>query len=354
MDRKSLVASLQNFRQNLLRQQYLNSSLDELRRKRAEYERQCKLSENPDKASYPPEKSTYGYERLSAYDKKHMPKEKSKKYKEFRVSFCATLLKILIYLFLVAALSVGVWLLIMKLGKIPFADALKLFADSDKRTLAIGILVITMCVMTYLIRFRVNDGNGLFEYDTFHDFFGDIFDGVYEKRLKRYFARHAVARSREYKIDLEENYEKSKKVSDETKPRLAETIALISTKSQELDAINKAVDEYDILPEKYKTVDAVEHISGYIRDMRADSIKEAINLYAYEASERSHRNRLMWEAQLQTEAMQNAADAAWRAADEQARTARAQERAADEAEKRRKAAEETLDKVKDIKDILDS
>ena len=75
MDRGSLVASLQNFGQSLARQRMLKESLDDLRKKEAEYERQCKLTERPG-TSNPPEESTYDYKRLSAYDEKHKPIQK--------------------------------------------------------------------------------------------------------------------------------------------------------------------------------------------------------------------------------------------------------------------------------------
>lgn len=331
MDRESLVASLKNFGQSLARQRMLKESLDDLRKKKAEYERQCKLTEKPG-TSNPPEESTYDYKRLSAYDEKHKPKERSKKYKEFCVSFCANLLRILIFILLAMGITAGIWLLIWKIAN---RNPLEPFTDSEARPIAIGIMVFIMCGVSYWLIATGKDG--LFEYASFYDFFDGIFDRTYNNRLKRYFARHKAARLREYKIDLGENYEKSKKISDETKPKLEKTIALIENKRRELAEVNRAIAEYDILPEKYKYPHAVDSITEYIRDMRADSIKEAINLYVVESRERSRENIRRFEEERRLE--------------EQRETSR---RLIEEEERRRKAAEEISDTMKDIKNKLDN
>lgn len=338
MDRKSLVASLQNFRQNLLRQRDLKSSLDDLRKKWDEYERESKqpLRKECDTA---PENEGFNGTNLAKYDAKNKPIPPDGLYEDGKSGFFLERKSgLIVYLISTVALAVVLMFVCRKIS-----PTLEIFEDWFS-TIVVGILLLIASgfVLFWALGFFV----GLF--------IDPIIRSKYSKRKKKYYINHKQARAEAYQKDLDEKYASDKKYADEMAQKLSEAELAIAYTSSELDAINKAVAEYDILPEKYKTLDAVEHISDYIRDMRADSIKEAINLYAYEASERSHRNRLMWEAHLQTEAMQNAADAAWRTADEQARTARAQERAADEAEKRRKAAEETLDKVKDIKDILDS
>lgn len=349
MDRGSLVASLKNFGQNLARQRELEASLDDLRKKKAEYERQCKLTEKPG-TSNPPEESTYDYKRLSAYDKKHKPKERSRKYKEFRVSFCANLLRILIFILLAMGITAGIWLLICKIAK---GNPLEPFTDSEARPIAIGIMVFIMCGVSYWLIAVGNDG--LFKYASFYDFFDGVFDRTYNNRLKRYFARHKAARLREYKIDLEENYEKSKKISDETKPKLEKTIALIENKRRELAEVNRAIAEYDILPEKYKYPDAVDSITEYIRDMRADSIKEAINLYVVESRERSRENIRRYEEERRLEEMRTAQqEMMYEARRRSEELQNAQQELIDEERRRRKATEEISDTMKDIKNKLDN
>lgn len=339
MDRKSLVASLQSFRKNLVRQQYLNSSLDELRRKRDEYKRGSRqpLRKECDTA---PEKAKAGDTNLAEYDEKNKPRLPKGMDKEDGEDPTLLNCNLIYTVLIISTVALAVVLMFVCRKILP---SFKIF-ENWISTIVVGILLLiaSLFVLLVVIVFLVTL------------FIDPVIRSKYLKRKKEYYIKHKQARTEAYQKDLDEKYASGKKYADEMAQKLPKAELAVANASREFDAVNKAVAEYDILPEKYKTLDAVEHISDYIRDMRADSIKEAINLYAYEASERSHRNRLMWEAQLQTEAMQNAADAAWRAADEQARTARAQERAADEAEKRRKAAEETIDKVKDIKDILDS
>lgn len=335
MDRESLVASLRNFRQNLVRQRNMEALLDDLRKERDEYERGSKqpLRKECDTA---PEEAEARETNLAEYDKKNkpmLPEGMEKKDGKTTTFLCSKLFPT------VLIISSAVLTVIYDI-RLTLQGTFKDLATIIFGGIILFIVVILILAIIFAIIVRI--------------FVDPVILAIYKKRKKKYYINHKQARAEAYQKDLDEKYASDKKYADEMAQKLSEAELAIAYTSSELDAINKAVAEYDILPEKYKTLDAVEHISDYIRDMRADSIKEAINLYAYEASERSHRNRLMWEAQLQTEAMQNAADAAWRAADEQARTARAQERAADEAEKCRKAAEETLDKVKDIKDILDS
>lgn len=335
MDRKSLVASLRNFRQNLIRQRDLKLSLSDLQEERDKYKRGSKqpLKKECDTA---PEKAGFNDTNLAKYDKKNEPRlPKGMEEKDGKdPTFMDSKLFYIVMAIFSAILTVIYDIKLTLRGT--FEDlAATIFGGIILFFVVMFILVIIFSIIVVIL-------------------VDPIILAIYPKRKKEYYIKHKQARAEAYQKDLDEKYASDKKHADEMSQKLSEAELAIVYTSSELDAVNKVVAEYDILPEKYKTLDAVEHISDYIRDMRADSIKEAINLYAYETSERSHRSRLMWEAHLQTEAMQNAADAAWRTADEQARTARAQERAADEAEKRRKAAEETLDKVKDIKDILDS
>ena len=111
----------------------------------------------------------------------------------------------------------------------------------------------------------------------------------------------------------------------------------IEKQERELAEVNRVIAEYDILPEKYKYFDAVDRITEYIRDMRADSIKEAINLYVFEGRERSRENIRQFEEERRLEEQREAS-----------------RRLIEEAERRRKAAEETRDTMKDIKNKLDN
>lgn len=340
MDRESLVASLKNLGKSLARQRELEASLDDLRKKKAEYERRCKLTEKPG-TSNPPKESTYDYKRLSAYDEKHKPIQKGPP-----TGIVCLLLRVLCFVILAPAIYALIMLVLCTLaGSTSWAiDLIKSsIKEPEPGTFLVGgaAVVGAWCAtpwMSGIIGALMSES-----------------DQKYKKRLNEYLARHKAARLREYKIDLEEKYEKSKKISDETKPKLEKTIALIENERRELAEVNRVIAEYDILPEKYKYPDAVDSITEYIRDMRADSIKEAINLYVVESRERSRENIRRYEEERRLEEMRTAQqEMMYEARRRSEELQNAQQELIDEERRRRKAAEEISDTMKDIKNKLDN
>lgn len=73
MDRGSLVASLQNFRQSLSRQRKLEASLDDLRKQEEEYRKGSKKPIRKE-CDVAPEKAGDKDTNLAKYDEKHKPK----------------------------------------------------------------------------------------------------------------------------------------------------------------------------------------------------------------------------------------------------------------------------------------
>lgn len=349
MDRGSLVASLQNFGQSLARQRMLKESLDDLRKKEAEYERQCKLTERPG-TSNPPEESTYDYKRLSAYDEKHKPIQK----KPTRIVgwLLCVLCFVLSFVILAPAIYALIMLVLFTLAGYSISETIDVIKSSINEPTSGTFLVGGAAVIGAIIGAWYATA---FMAGIIGDLMSESYDERYKKRLNKYFARHKAARLREYKIDLEENYEKSKKISDETKPKLEKTIALIENKRRELAEVNRAIAEYDILPEKYKYPHAVDSITEYIRDMRADSIKEAINLYVVESRERSRENIRRFEEERRLEEMRTAQqEMMYEARRRSDKLQNAQQELIDEERRRRKATEEISDTMKDIKNKLDN
>lgn len=340
MDRESLVASLKNLGKSLARQRGLEASLDDLRKKKAEYEKQCKPTEKP-WTSNPPKESTYDYKRLSAYDEKHKPIQKGPP-----TGIVFLLLCVPCFVILAPAIYALIMLVLCTLAG-STSWAIDLIKSSIKEP-ELG---------TFLVGGAAVVGAG-FATPWMAGIIGALIsesDQKYKKRLNKYFASHKAARLREYKIDLEEKYEKSKKISDETKPKLEKTIALIENKRRELAEVNRVIAEYDILPEKYKYPDAVDSITEYIRDMRADSIKEAINLYVVESRERSRENIRRYEEERRLEEMRTAQqEMMYEARRRSEELQNAQQELIDEERRRRKAAEEISDTMKDIKNKLDN
>ena len=64
----------------------------------------------------------------------------------------------------------------------------------------------------------------------------------------------------------------------------ADTLRRFQPKLQEMDAIALKLETSGVIPEKYRTYHAVSHILEYIKNFRADSLKEGLNLYEEEMS----------------------------------------------------------------------
>ncbi|SER24532.1 hypothetical protein SAMN04487944_10246 [Gracilibacillus ureilyticus] len=67
--------------------------------------------------------------------------------------------------------------------------------------------------------------------------------------------------------------------------------------------------DYSIVPEKYWTVHAIQMFEEYIQNSRADSLKEAINLYEQELRHEEHMQEMRHLKQLQAATYQKAQEA---------------------------------------------
>lgn len=68
------------------------------------------------------------------------------------------------------------------------------------------------------------------------------------------------------------DYFKRKQLSKQILPELRKLSAKMNTIADELDS-------FTILPQRYRTIHAVDSIGNYLVNKRADTLKEAINLY---------------------------------------------------------------------------
>ena len=99
------------------------------------------------------------------------------------------------------------------------------------------------------------------------------------------------------------------------------------------------------LPATYKEINIVDTIVGYLENLRADSLKEAINLYEYEHEMKVHNasvRQAAWQSAFQAE----------RQAEAMREAAEHQERLTQEAERRRRAAEKAAEANQEALDIL--
>lgn len=304
MDRGSLVASLQNFRQSLSRQRKLEASLDDLRKLEEEYREGSKKPIRKE-CDVAPEKAGDKDTNLAKYDEKHKPKD----IKEFVGS--------------------ALYYVLMVVLGVVFAVLMTLYFGLSTFIIALIIdLILALVIAGFVSFFAVSLIGAILD---------NITASIDKNRGKRYLKKHKAARLREYNKDLENQYEKQLNYANEMSLKRAAALPVIEKQERELAEVNRAIAEYDILPEKYKYFDAVDRITEYIRDMRADSIKEAINMYVFERRERSREDIRQFEEE--------------RRLDERRETSR---RLIEEAERRRKAAEETRDTMKDIKNKLDN
>ncbi len=305
MDRGSLVASLQNFRQSLSRQRKLEASLDDLRKLEEEYREGSKKPIRKE-CDVAPEKAGDKDTNLAEYDEKHKPKN----IKEFMGSA-------LYYVLMIVSAIVSTVLIIWHYGSPTWGIAVYI-----EQSIIVFVIAGIASFLSFLLIGVIVDS---------------IIAPINKNRGKRYLKKHKAARLRGYKKDLENQYEKQLNYANEMSLKRAAALPVIEKQERELAEVNRAIAEYDILPEKYKYPHAVDSITEYIRDMRADSIKEAINLYVFESRERSRENIRQFEEERRLEEQREAS-----------------RRLIEEAERRRKAAEETRDTMKDIKNKLDN
>lgn len=305
MDRGSLVASMKNFGQNLARQRKLKESLDDLRKLEEEYRKGSKKPIRKE-CDVAPKEAGVNDTHLAKYDEKHKPKN----IKEFMGSA-------LYYVLMIVSAIVSTVLMMMHWG-----------ASTAFIIMFVIDLILALVIAGFVSFFAVSLIGAILD---------NITASIDKSRGKRYLKKHKAARLREYNKDLENQYEKQLNYANEMSLKRAAALPVIEKQERELAEVNRAIAEYDILPEKYKYPHAVDSITEYIRDMRADSIKEAINLYVVERRERSREDIRQFEEERRLEERREAS-----------------RRLIEEAERRRKAAEETRDTMKDIKNKLDN
>jgi hypothetical protein len=85
------------------------------------------------------------------------------------------------------------------------------------------------------------------------------------------------------------DYFKRKQLIRQIKPELIQI-------SEQMNNLVEKLDQFTLLPEKYWTLQAVDTIGNYFQNRRADTLKEAINLYEdelYKAQQlRNHQHQV--------------------------------------------------------------
>lgn len=166
--------------------------------------------------------------------------------------------------------------------------------------------------------------------------------------VEKYMLKHKHARKAEYQKDLDINQAAIDKYNAKIQA-MNKTVAEYQGKIKEdrarLDEANKVVQADTTLPATYKEINIVDTIVGYLENLRADSLKEAINLYEYEHEMKVHNasvRQAAWQSAFQAE----------RQAEAMREAAEHQERLTQEAERRRRAAEKAAEANQEALDIL--
>lgn len=176
----------------------------------------------------------------------------------------------------------------------------------------------------------------------------DIGIGIEMKREDKYVRNYARQRKEAYQKDYDANqaeldayFDKVRSFNEDTE----ECNKFIALAEKQLKEAVEVVNADDCIPAAYKEINIVDTIVGYLENLRADSLKEAINLYEYEHEMKAHNasvRQAAWQSAFQAE----------RQADAMREAAEHQERLTQEAERRRRAAEKAAEANQEALDIL--
>lgn len=165
-----------------------------------------------------------------------------------------------------------------------------------------------------------------------------------------YQRQHRTERFNAYKKDIEEQnaqhasdiakYKSELEAINNEIPRICKEII---QRNDTLKIIHDQIAADDTVPNKYKNSEAVEAFIDYIENRRAESLKEAINLYEKNKKEDAH-------IKVMEEAAQASASHARRQAQAAREMANAQNLAAFEAQRQRIAAQEAAESAKKAAD----
>lgn len=183
----------------------------------------------------------------------------------------------------------------------------------------------------------------------------------YKADVIEYESKHRSDRQREYQKDIENSnkiYEKEiikfNSYISSQKQIVSQLNDEIKQYGQQVKDIETCINNDTTLPAAYKNEDTIDKIIEYLKNFRADSIKEAVNLYEYETAMEKHNSsmrRAAWETALQAgfqaDAMRKTADHQAQLAYEAQRQREAAEKAAESARKAAKSNEEALNIIKE-------
>lgn len=184
-----------------------------------------------------------------------------------------------------------------------------------------------------------------------------IVQGIYYSRNKKYnkcapkeyYDAHYTQRLAAHRQDVEK-YQREEKERQKKISALENELELLGVRQATIDAV---IDADPCLPSRYKEYPTVTKLLDYLKNMRADSIKEAINLYESEEMQKDHTRRVMRAEAERNAYIKAAAEAQQQAAYEAELQRIAAQSMADDVAKQRRAAEDALDEIRDMRKQMD-
>lgn len=388
MENNELLAALQNLKKKVDSYESTQASIEKLKSrkselselmrkkeymlKRADAYSECKVEasirELPDAGAVP-----YGYGNLLSYDAKHLqpdlqpvevPPAPSGKDKliALGVGFAAC-----VALLMVAVVIGNIIIAVIAHFQAQDADSIMIALEQQLVQQDPSLLVDLYAIVGYgplvaceIITYKIMVGKKSKATNKAVKYNQSIAVANANNRLN-YQRQHSTERFNAYKKDIEE--QNAKHASDIAKYKselesinheISRICIEMIQRSETLKFVCDQIAEDDTVPNKYKNSEAVEAFIDYIENRRADSLKEAINLYEKEKKEDAH-NKVMEKAaqasashaRLQAQAAREAADAQNLAAIEAQRQRIAAQEAAESAKKAADTNREALDILKE-------
>lgn len=324
---------------------------------RADAYSECKVEASisglPDAGAVP-----YGYSNLRSYDAKHLqpdlqpvevPPAPSVKDKliALGVGFAAWMA-----LLMVASVIVNIIIAVIAHFQAQDADSIMIALEKQQRVQQDPSLLGLVAIVGYgplvaceIMTYKIMVGKKSKAAKKAVKYNQSIVAANANNRLN-YQRQHSTERFNAYKKDIEEQnaqhasdiakYKSELEAINNEIPRICKEII---QRNDTLKIIHDQIAADDTVPNKYKNSEAVEAFIDYIENRRAESLKEAINLYEKNKKEDAH-NKVM------EEAAQASASHARRQAQAAREMANAQNLAAFEAQRQRIAAQEAAESAK--------
>lgn len=313
---------------------------------------------------------------LKEYDSKNHPvfkpesdkKEGVSADKKFRIP---TWLKVIGILFLLAAGVAGFIYWDVNYNHSGYADA---FLPGAEKSEIIMSLIYYVAMVAIVGGIALGIAIAAF-YMVKEGVYDPIADNVRKKKKEKRYARakeenkqmiedyniiHRAGRSAAHQKDIE-LYRQQDKIRQDEIASHEKSLALLNVRKSTVEAV---IVSDSCLPGKYKSFNTVSTLLDYLTNMRADSIKEAINLYESESMQKAHNNAMRRAAEAQKEVLMRAeaernayikaaAEAQQQAAYEAELQRIAAQSMADNVAKQRRAAEDALDEIRDMRKQMD-